>query len=186
MKHTGTQVIETQRLILRPFVMADATAMYANWASDPEVTKYVTWPPHSSVEVTRMVMRDWTEGYANPDRYNWAMILKDGDNKPIGNISVIHIHENVDGCEVGYCMGKPWWNGGIMTEALNAVVDYLFAHVGFNRISARHDSHNTGSGRVMQKAGMTYEGTLRQAVRNNQGIVDICCYSILREEWNKA
>lgn len=184
MNHIGTRIIETDRLILRPFVMADATAMYENWASDPEVTKYVTWPPHSSIEITRMVVRDWVDGYERADRYNWIIILK-GEDKPIGNISVVHLYEHVEACEIGYCMGKPWWGCGIMTEALKAVVDYLFEHVGFNRISARHDPQNIGSGRVMQKAGMTYEGTLRQIDRNNTGICDASYYSILRSEWKK-
>lgn len=184
MTHIGTQRIETERLILRPFVMADASAMYENWASDPEVTKYVTWPAHSSIEITRMVLRDWTEGYERPDRYNWGIVLKE-DGRLIGNISVVHLHEHVDACEIGYCMGKNWWGGGIMTEALRAVVDHLFENVGFNRISARHDPRNIGSGRVMQKAGMTYEGTLRQVDRNNMGVCDASYYSILRSEWDK-
>lgn len=184
MNHIGTRIIETERLILRPFVMADATAMYENWASDPEVTKYVTWPPHSSVEVTRMLLWEWTDGYERPDRYNWGIVLKENGTL-IGNISVVHLDEYVEACEIGYCMGKPWWGGGIMTEALKAVVDYLFENVGFNRICARHDPRNIGSGRVMQKAGMTYEGTLRQIYRNNTGICDAAYYSILRSEWRK-
>lgn len=184
MNHIGTRTIETERLILRPFVMADATAMYENWARDPEVTKYVTWPAHSSVEITRMVLADWTASYASPDSYKWAIVLK-SDGKLIGNISVVHLREHVEACEIGYCMGKPWWGMGVMTEALKAVVDHLFEHVGMNRICARHDPRNIGSGRVMQKAGMTYEGTMRQVDRNNTGICDAAYYSILRSEWKK-
>lgn len=184
MNHIGTQIIETERLILRPFVMADAKAMFENWASDPEVTKYVTWSAHSSIEITRMVLGDWICSYASPDSYKWGIVLK-GENKLIGNISVIHINENVDACEIGYCMGRNWWGCGIMTEALRAVIDHLFENVGFNRISARHDPRNVGSGKVMQKAGMTYEGTLRQVYRNNMGLCDASYYSILRAEWDK-
>ena len=185
MKHTGTVILETLRLILRPFTMADDQAMFDNWASDPEVTKYLTWPAHSSVDITRMVLGTWVDSYAKADHYQWAMVLKDGDGKPMGNISVVHLHEEVDACEIGYCMGKAWWSRGLMTEALRAVIDHLFENVGFNRICARHDPRNPGSGRVMRKAGMTYEGTLRQADRNNQGICDMAWYSILRSEWKK-
>ena len=183
MKHLGTQVIETPRLILRPFTMADARAMYENWASDPEVSKYLTWPAHSSVEITRMILRDWTDGYENPDRYNWAIVPKDGDGKPIGNISAVHVYEKVNAVEIGYCMGRPWWGQGIMTEALKAVTGFFFEQVGVNRVAARHDADNPASGRVMAKSGMRYEGTLRQLGWNNRGTVDLVCYSILAEEW---
>lgn len=185
MKHLGTQTIETPRLILRPFVMQDALAMYENWASDPEVTKYLTWPAHSSVAVTRMVLREWTERDERPDRYNWAITLKSGNGAPIGNISAVHILEEISAVEIGYCMGRAWWGGGIMTEALEAVIGLFIEKVGANRVEARYDTSNPASGRVMEKAGMTYEGTLRRAARNNQGIVDIGCYSILADEWKK-
>ena len=59
MKHIGTKNIETERLILRRFTLDDADAMYRNWASDDEVTKYLTWPAHSSVDITKMVLADW-------------------------------------------------------------------------------------------------------------------------------
>lgn len=57
--HKGTQIIQTDRLLLRPFRMEDARAMYDNWASDPEVTKYLSWPAHDSPAVTRAVLQDW-------------------------------------------------------------------------------------------------------------------------------
>ena len=183
MKHLGTRTIETDRLILRQFTMDDVVSMYRNWASDPEVTKYVTWPPHSSTAITAIVMTDWVEGYQRADRYNWAITLKAEGNEPIGNISVVRSNDDVAACEIGYCMGKAWWKGGIMTEALHAVIGYLIDQVGFNRVEARHDTNNPASGRVMEKCGMIYEGTHRRSTRNNQGIVDIAVRSILAEEW---
>ena len=185
MNHIGTKVIETQRLLLRPFTMADAQPMFDNWASDPEVTKYVTWPAHDSVAITEMVMKDWVDGYANPDRYNWAITLKEKGGDPIGNISAVHVYENTESVEIGYCMGRAWWGGGVMAEALKAVIDFFMAEVGANRVYARHDTANPNSGKVMAKAGMKFEGILRQSGRNNQGIVDLAYYSILRSEWSK-
>ena len=79
MKHIGTKNIETERLILRRFTLDDADAMYRNWASDDEVTKYLTWPAHSSVDITKMVLADWVESYKNDDNYNWAITLKGND-----------------------------------------------------------------------------------------------------------
>lgn len=185
MKHLGTQTLETERLILRRFRLEDAQAMFDNWASDPVVTKYLTWPTHENAGLTAMVMKDWVEGYVSDAHYKWAITLKDGDDRPIGDISVVHFDERVDAAEIGYCMGKAWWGKGLMTEALRAVIGYLIGQVGMNRVCARHDARNIGSGRVMQKCGMRYEGTLRQVARNNVGICDICTRSILAEEWNK-
>ena len=184
MNHIGTQILETPRLILRPFVMTDAPVMFKNWASDPEVAKYVTWPAHSSVEVTRMVLRDWTDGYERKNYYKWAITLKEGGTL-IGDISVGTMKEQICSAEIGYCMGRAWWGGGLMTEALEAVIRFMIEQVGMNRLEARHDTNNPASGRVMAKAGMTYEGTLRQCDRNNQGICDAAHYSILKEEWEK-
>ena len=183
MNHIGTKVIETERLILRPFTMADAQPMFDNWASDPEVTKYVTWPAHDSVAITEMVMKDWVEGYVNPDRYNWAITLKEKGDDPIGNISAVHVDDHTESVEIGYCMGRAWWGKAVMAEALKAVIDFFMAEVGTNRVYARHDTANPNSGRVMVKAGMKFEGVLRQSGRNNQGIVDLAWYSILRSEW---
>lgn len=184
MKHLGTQTIETRRLLLRPFTMADVQPMYENWARDPEVTKYLTWPAHSSTAITAMVLTDWVDGYERADRYNWAIILKEEGSAPVGNISVVRSNDAVASCEIGYCMGKHWWGGGVMSEALGAVIDFLIGRVGFNRVEAEHDTNNPASGRVMEKCGMVFEGISRQAARNNQGIVDMAVYSILAEEWH--
>ena len=105
---------------------------------------------------------------------------------PIGSISVVNLDENICSFEIGYCLGRRWWRQGIMGEALQTVIDYLFAEVGALRVCADHDSRNPNSGCVMQHCGMTYEGTLRQACRSNAGIGDMCVHSILRSEWETS
>lgn len=183
MIHKGTQTIETPRLILRRACMKDAAPMFCNWASDPEVTKYLTWPTHGSVEISEAVIKSWVEGYDEPDFYQWMIILKE-ISQPVGSISVVEHNDRVEKAEIGYCIGKNWWHSGITSEALMAVIGYLFTEVGMNRIEARHDPRNPHSGGVMKKCGMTYEGTARQADRNNQGICDAARYAILRSEWH--
>lgn len=181
MKQLGTKTIETSRLILRRFKMEDAQAMYDNWASDPEVSKFLTWPAHSGLEVTNMVLASWVADYEKKDTYQWAIELK-SLGQPIGSISVVSHNERAQLVHIGYCIGKAWWHQGIMSEALKAVMDFFFDEVGVNRVETRHDPNNPNSGRVMQKCGMKYEGTLRQSDWNNQGICDACWYALLAEE----
>lgn len=182
MKHCGTQRIETDRLILRRYVIEDADAMYKNWASDSEVTKFLTWQPHSSVDVSRSIIENWLKEYSDEKYYQWAIVLKDNGNEPIGDISVVHMNEDISMVHIGYCLGRAWWRRGIMSEALKAVTDFMFDTVEVNRVESRHDPMNPNSGKVMQKCGMKYEGTLRSADRNNQGICDACYYALLRSE----
>ncbi len=182
MNHLGTQQLETERLILRPFVPADAEAMYRNWASDPEVTRYLTWPCHGSPEVSAKVLGEWAGQYARPDYYQWAIVPKD-TGEPIGSISVVGYDARIGQPQVGYCIGRPWWRQGFTSEALSRVIGFLIGEAGADRVESWHDPRNPGSGAVMRKCGMTYEGTLRQADRNNQGICDACVYGILAQEW---
>lgn len=182
MKNCGTQRIETDRLILRRYKIEDADAMYKNWASDSEVTKFLTWQPHPSVDVSRGIIEDWLKKYSDEKYYQWAIVLKDNGNEPIGGISVVHMNEDISMVHIGYCLGRAWWRRGIMSEALKAVTDFMFDTVEVNRVESRHDPRNPNSGKVMQKCGMKYEGTLRSADRNNQGICDACYYALLRSE----
>ncbi len=182
MKHCGTKLLETNRLILRKFIIDDADSMYKNWASDDEVTKYLTWPTHSSPEVSRTVAAEWVNSYDDDRFYQWAIVLKENGDAPIGSISVVEMKESVSKVHIGYCIGRNWWNKGITSEALKAVMDFLFDVVDVNRIEARHDSNNPNSGKVMKKCGMKYEGTLRSSDKNNQGICDACYYALLKSE----
>ncbi len=181
MKHLGTRLIETSRMILRPFVPEDAAAMYDNWASDPDVTKYLSWPTHESVEISRMVTADWVSHYGEENYYQWAIVPKNL-GQPIGSIAAVNINDRVGKVEIGYCIGKRWWHQGIMTEALDAVIRFFLDEVGVNRVEACHDPRNSHSGAVMEKCGMQCEGTQRQAGINNQGICDLRWCAILPQD----
>ena len=181
MNKAGTQRIETDRLILRRFRSEDAEDMYANWASDPEVTRFLTWPTHSSVDVTKAILSDWIPRYEDGGYFNWAMEYKD-TGKVIGNISVVRLIESIDAGEMGYCMSRAYWGQGLMPEALSAVMDHLFDVVGLNRVAACHDAKNPKSGRVMEKAGMKQEGILRAAGKNNLGICDEVWHAMIRSD----
>ena len=120
--HKGTQTIETSRLILRRAVREDAEPMFRNWASDPEVTKYLTWPAHEKVDTAHMILDLWVSEYEKPDFYQWMIELKEL-GEPIGSISVVRRNDLVEEAEIGYCIGRNWWHRGITTEALSAVID---------------------------------------------------------------
>ncbi|MCI8762665.1 MAG: GNAT family N-acetyltransferase, partial [Oscillospiraceae bacterium] len=102
--------------------------------------------------------------------------------QPVGNISVVRWEQEGQVPIVGYCLGRRWWHQGIMTEALGAVISFLFEQVGVERIRAYHDTNNPHSGGVMRKCGMTFQGIREKSDRNNQGVCDAAHYSIERED----
>ncbi|MBR5712385.1 MAG: GNAT family N-acetyltransferase [Lachnospiraceae bacterium] len=182
MNTIGTKTIETERLILRRFRVEDAEDMFKNWTSDPEVTKFLSWPTHTSVETTRELVTDWVSRYEEGKTHNWGITLK-GEDHVFGNIAVVSRDERTCSYEIGYCLGKAYWGQGIMAEALKAVIDYLFeGEDDLQRVYAAHDLRNPKSGRVMQKAGMHYDGMLRGSKRNRHGNHDTAYYSVLRSD----
>ena len=186
--HIGTQDIHTDRLLLRRFTRDDIEPMFRNWANDDDVTKYLTWPSHSSTEVTSMLIEAWLDKYAREenDYYNWAITFKEHPEEPIGGIvAVMAEGARIPKAEIGYCMSKKYWGSGIMTESLGAVLDYMFDKVGLLRVEARHDTHNPASGKVMAKCGMVYEGIQRGCDRNNQGLCDTAVYAMIAADRNK-
>lgn len=182
MKSIGTQILQSERLILRRFVESDAEAMFQNWASSAENLTYVTWDPHSDVEVTRNSIRNWVASYANPNYYKWAICLKENPEQVIGDISIVEIHEKDSSCEIGYVLGKNYWSRDIMTEALKTVLDFCFTQVGFQKVRARYANLNLASGRVMEKAGMSYLKTITNGVERKGYLADLIYYQISRED----
>ena len=184
LNHIGTITLETEKLILRRFTADDTEAVYNNWTSDNEISKYMRWEHHKNINETRIKIDDWLERYNKNNFYQWAIIIK-GSDEPIGAIGLFVVNES-DMCgDFGYCISIKYWGRGITTEALRAVLNLAFEVVGFNRIESYHSINNPASGKVMINAGMKFEGLARQKYRSNVGFEDCNMYSILREEFLK-
>ena len=124
MNHIGTIELATERLTLRRFMIEDAESMYYNWASEDEVTRFLTWPTHKSVQDSEMVIDQWIKSYEDKKTYQWAIELNDLE-QPIGSISAVKVDDEIDAVEVGYCIGTKYWNKGYATEALAEVIRFF-------------------------------------------------------------
>ena len=126
--------------------------MFCGWASDPEVTKYLTWNTHKSIEETKKILNVWIDEYEKPERLNFAIVLKKED-KLIGGIDVVGYLGGVNGTPViGYNLARKYWGSGYMTEACRCVIEYLFSK-GYPEIRIDAMSENAASIRVIQKCG---------------------------------
>ena len=179
--HQGTRTLRTPRLTPDRFSPEDARAMYDGLASDPRVTRFLTWLPHTNPEFTRQLLESWCAQYPNANYYNWAIR---GEGRLIGNISVVEVDERSQRAALGYCLSAACWNRGYMTEATQAVVDFLFREVNAHGVEITHAVKNPGSGAVARKCGMTQEGIRREYFKAADGeYLDIAAYAILREAW---
>ena len=163
--------METERILLRYWQESDAEALF-KYASDPDVGPRAGWPAHKSVEESREIIRTFFHNDTT-----WAIVLKE-TGEAIGCIgyythetSNIPIGEN--DCEVGYWVGKPFWNQGICTEALKLMLDYCINEKHFENIWADHFTGNPASGRVMEKCGFSDTGML-----NSKAMSDIATHNV--------
>ncbi|MGN0143575.1 MAG: GNAT family N-acetyltransferase [Clostridium sp.] len=185
MNNMGTVTLETDRLIMRKFKLSDGIHMYNNWASDENVTRYLSWPMHKAKSMSISYVKWLIKNYEKDDEntiYDWAIELKE-IGEPIGSISAVSINYDIESVQIGYCIGFKWWYKGIVSEAFKEVIRFFMEDVGVNRIEARCDSRNVNSSRVMEKCGLKYEGTLRSSDKNNAGVCNILWYSILKSDY---
>ena len=168
---------ETERFVLRKFQTGDEKNMFDNYASKDEVTKYLSWKSHGSVENTEVFLNNVVlPDYNNEYVYRWAIVWKE-TNEVIGCIDVVNMNGDKNRVELGWVLSDDYWGRGIMPEAARLVIKYLFDE-GFSRIQAFHNVENKKSGRVMQKVGMTFEATLKHYTTNNDGkVIDVDMYS---------
>jgi ribosomal-protein-alanine N-acetyltransferase len=169
--------LRTDRLVLRPWRLTDVDAVFA-YASDPEFFRYLTVPAVETLEEERR----WIDEQLSRDpkvHPAWAITLGD---VPIGAIHALVNRANRV-AEMGYGVGRAWWNQGYTSEAAFAVGNWLFANTGIERLAATADSRNTASWRVMEKLGMSCDrvGRGHRVVRGESA--DTVYYSIRRYEW---
>ncbi|MCP4751410.1 MAG: GNAT family N-acetyltransferase [Proteobacteria bacterium] len=155
---TPPERFETQRLILRRPRLDDAEAIFTEYAQDAEVTRFLNWSPHQDVETTRDFLIRCGDEWQKNSSFPYAICLKEADS-PIG---MIHLHRDGFKIEFGYVMARRCWGSGYMTEALSHFVDWALEQSGIFRVWAFCDHRNPASGKVMEKAGMTYEGVLKR------------------------
>ena len=172
--------LETERLVLRPLRISDARDLYA-YARDPEVSRYVLWSPHTSLAQSRQFLRAAIRQYRRGMPGSFAITLRE-NGRMIGTVGFMWVNWEYRSGAVGYSLGREYWNRGLMTEALRAVVAFGFDDLRLNRIEAQHDTDNPASGRVMEHVGMRCEGILRQRLMNKGKFVDVRLCAILRED----
>jgi [ribosomal protein S5]-alanine N-acetyltransferase len=171
--------LKTERLRLRKAKLADAEAIFRQYAQDPEVTRYVSWRAHADLEETReyvrMCLLAWDVGKA----FHWV-IERNEDRQVLGMMIARAAEEK---WELGYVLARVYWGQGYMTEALKALIAWGLKQKEIYRIWAVCDVDNLASARVMEKVGMAREGVLhRWSVHPNLSPEprDSYCYAIVK------
>ncbi|MBR6766603.1 MAG: GNAT family N-acetyltransferase [Clostridia bacterium] len=173
--------LDTARLRLRKLTMQDAHDIY-HYSKDYEVARHVLWDAHRSIGESRAYLRFMLRKYRMREPASWGIeYLATGEI--IGTIGFMWIQTDNASAEVGYSLSRDYWNRGIMTEALKAVIEYGFSALNLNRIEAQHETTNPASGSVMRKCHMQKEGTLRSRLMNKGRYVDVDLYAILRKDY---
>ena len=145
----GTAELRTEHLKLRRYRPEDADALYRGLGTDPEASRYSGWNPYATPEAARQAVQRFTDSYDDPHFYGWVM---DWEDVQVGTIGA---YEEEDGrIEVGYSVIRDWQGRGYATEALKRVLAYLTENEGIACVTAWCAAENTGSVRVMEKAGM--------------------------------
>jgi ribosomal-protein-alanine N-acetyltransferase len=159
--------IQTPRLYLRQFTMADAGRAYDNWMSDDDVTEFLSWETHRSREESENIIRRWLLAY-ELGSLDWCITLRQ-DPEPIGGITAVQDFPERGYCEIGYCLSKDHWGKGYMTEAVKAVTAYIFQNTDYLWVQARCDSENHGSRRCLEKSRYKHVADLELPTEKRKG-----------------
>jgi len=169
----------TARLLLRKPRLEDAPLIFASYAQDPEVVRYLTFLPHrelrESAEAVQRFIDNWETGKA----FHWLIFQRENEQL-VGAISARHDQ----GINIGYALARPFWRQGFMSEAVSAVVEWAFSVPGIFRVWAVCDLENGASARLLERNGFREEGILRKwSLHPNVSRVprDCCCYAKTRE-----
>lgn len=174
--------IETDRLVLRKMKLDDAGDVF-DYASDPDVARYVIWDAHRSIKDSESFLALVVEGYRNGELGTWGMEDRES-GKLIGTCGYDGSWQPAHAsAEIGYALSRRYWGRGLMPEAVTALLEFGFGRMKLNRIVARCFAPNTASEKVMRKVGMSYEGTLREHLYLKDAYQDLKVYSILKSEY---
>ncbi len=172
---------ETERLILRPLRMFDAFDVY-EYSRMPETSRFLTWAPHADIEYTKNYLAFVISKYKTGEFYDFAVVLKNEDEKMIGTCGFSRIDFSNDIGELGYVINPEYQGKGYATEAAKKIMEFGFKTLGFNRIEAKYIIGNNASLAVMKKCGLQYEGCARGSMLIKGKYCDIGTCSILNNE----
>ena len=174
-------LIETERLNLRELTLEDVNDVF-EYASISEVSTFLPWYPHKSKQDSIDFINFAKDQFAKNISIIWGIELKE-DSKLIGTVDIRNT-QPINNCgEIGYVLSNKYWNKGIMTEAVKAIINYGFNEMKLNRIEALCEAENISSLRVMEKAGMQFEGFLREKVYIKNQYRSMKIYSILKSDY---
>ena len=172
--------IQTDRLLLRPLKMSDAPDIQ-RLAGDRDVASTTRDIPHPYEDgMAEKWIEFCEEKTASGELINFAIISH--SNGAFLGVIGIHPDDNGSQAELGYWVGKPYWNQGYATEAVTAVIGHGFTQLGLERVYAAHFTRNPSSGRVMQKAGMLHEGFLKDHTEKWGKFEGLELYGVTREQ----
>jgi len=155
---TAPAEFRTERMLLRPPRLDDAEAIFEGYARDPEVLRYLVFPPHTGPDSVRGFLREREAGWQRGDDLSW--VLTRGEEC----LGMIGLRLRGFKAEIGYVLARAYWGQGLMPEAARAVVDWALAQPEIFRVWAYCDADNVASRRVLEKVGMTCEGLLHRFV----------------------
>ena len=170
--------LTTSRLLLRKPRPEDAPLIFAAYAQDPEVSRYLTFRPHRDISEAKEAVERSLENWRTGKSYSWLIFSRDGE-KLVGAISA----RNDQGINLGYLLARPFWGQGFMSEALAAIVDWAFTNPSVFRVWAVCDLENTASARLLERNGFHNEGVLsRWSLHPNISEIprDCFCYARTR------
>jgi len=173
--------LETERLLLRKMSLDDAGDVF-EFSKDPEVFKFTGGKVHQTIKDSEEFLKEIFEKYKSREIIAWGMLHKE-HNRLIGDCGFIKWDTSQAKAELDYLLSKEYWNQGLMTEAVKRVIGFGFEEMRLNRIQAICEVANIASARVMEKAGMQFEGVLRNYNQHDGKPLDMKMYSIIRKEW---
>ena len=160
MKHLGTVLLETDRLILRKCKELDYKDSYKYCCSDPELCRLQGFDVHSNDEVTRRSFKRKEERYKiDPSFYEWAIVRKE-DNQFMGEIALVHYNEINNDIELGYHLGKAFRGNGYMQETLNTILKFAFEELDVDQVYALILNDNISSQKVVKSSNLEYSRTI--------------------------
>jgi aminoglycoside 6'-N-acetyltransferase len=173
---------ETERLVVRRFRAQDAPA-FAAYRSDPDVARYQSWSPPLPLKEATRLMREFAKG--DPRVAGWfqyAIALREAPDVLIGDVGVL-LHDNLRQAEIGFSLDPRYQGRGYATEAVRAMLGYLFTELKLRRVSAECDARNVPSARLLERAGFRREGLRRQHTWAKGEWTDDLLFGVLASEF---